>query len=134
MPTRYRRATTWLTAAVLLLADASSLLAAPTPSRALGHSTAVQGLLGSVSVMSAEEQQKVEEWLAALGCPADRVKAVLVLLSPSDVHQLALNIRQLQVAGGSRTRIVLTVAAVVVVVLVILVIRSKPRINLGDSY
>ena len=133
MPTPWMRATAQF-AAILLVADTSSLLAAPTRSRAASHTSAPQVLLGRASVISAVEQQKVEEWLAALGCPPDRVKEVVPRLSPTDVHQLAMNIRQLQVAGVSRRQVVLTALVVVVVILVVLVVRLKPHVNLGDSY
>src|SRR5262245_16139156 len=112
MPAPWMRATARL-AAVLLLADTSSLLAAPTRSRAPSHTTSSQMLLGHAAVISAVEQRKVEEWLAALGCPPDRVNEVVSRLSPADVHQLAFNIRQLQVAGVSRKQVVLIAAMVV---------------------
>jgi hypothetical protein len=128
MPIPRVRATAWL-AAVLLLTQTSSLLAAATPSRTVSDAVVTRGLLDR-SVLSAADQQKVEQSLTALGYPADRLKTALTLLTPTDVHQLALNIRQLQPAGATRRQVVLAVVGVIVVILVVLVVTSKPTVNL----
>jgi hypothetical protein len=130
------RATTCL-AAILLLGHTTSFHAAPTRShtdRDISSARTPFGVAEPISPISPAEQRQVEAYLLALGCSAGQVKTALTLLSPADVHHLVLNIRELQVAGGSRKRVVVTVAAVVVAVLVILVARTKPHINLGDSY
>jgi len=129
MPIPRVRATAWL-AAVLLLTQTSSLLGAATPSRTVSDTVVTRGLLDRGSVLSAAEQQMVEQSLTALGYPPERLKTTLALLTPGDVHQLASNIRQLQPAGATRTQVVLTIVAVIVVILVVLVVTSKPNVSL----
>jgi hypothetical protein len=132
MPTRHIRATAL--AAIVLLVYSSNAFGTPTPSRTLPNTSGSGTLLDGMSVASPAEQEQVGACLKALGYSPEQVKMTLALLSPDDVHHLALNVRQLQAAGGSRTRIVVTVAIAVVVLAIVLVVTRRPNISLLSDY
>jgi hypothetical protein len=131
MPVRHIRGTAFK--AIVLLLYASNLFAAPTPSRTLPNASGSETLVDRKTVASLVEQEEIRACLEAVGQSPEQVKGTLALLSPDDVHQLALNARQLQAAGGSRTRTIVAVAIAVVILVVVLVATRKPHINLGPA-
>ena len=118
----------WLTA-VLLLGHSSWVFGTPAPSRSVLDHSGPKMHHGRTDFVSATEQQEVEAALEILGYAANEAKAILALLSPADTRQLALNIRQLQVAGGSRTRVLVGIAVAAVVLVALFVIAFKPGSN-----
>ena len=85
--------------ALLFLFAAISALAAPVPSKTSPLQSLDQRDADLAAVRSVVENAAVAEALAAHGFTADEVNARLDRLSPSDLHQLATNLDQLQAAG-----------------------------------
>jgi hypothetical protein len=79
------------------------------------------------------ETEVVANRLLALGCTPSKVRAILNQLSAEDTRELAMQIEQLQAAGGTRTRIWVAVGIVVLGVLIYAVANAAKNIRVFGS-
>jgi hypothetical protein len=105
---------------VVLVITSIPAFAAPTPSKAVANQSLDSRAADLALVREVVASEKVAQALAARGFTREQINQRVAQLSPQDLHQLALNLNQLQAAGiTTREWTYILIGAVAVLIIIV---------------
>ena len=107
---------------LVLLWVASTLAAAPIPSKATDNAALVSNHADRTAIEASLARQEVREALAAHGLSLEEVDQRIEQLSPEDLSRLAANLDQIQAAGAVPNYIWILLAILIGVTIIVTVV------------